>query len=120
MERQAGEPTAHDSIYLLLRDAALAEDFAECARDPELRRLMTAYLSAGCRPRQDSPEFSFYGMAGHTRAWLAALREAKVDFSADAVRLAALAARQDAATLVPEELARDRARESAAREAGGA
>lgn len=92
-QRQAGEPTAHDSIYLLLRDAALAEDFAECARDPELRRLMTAYLSAGCRPRQDSPEFSFYGMAGHTRAWLAALREAKVDFSADAVRLAALAYR---------------------------
>ena len=35
------------------------------------------------------------------------------------VRLAALAARQDAATLVPEELARDRAREEAARGAGG-
>ncbi|TNC13513.1 metallophosphoesterase [Methylobacterium terricola] len=35
------------------------------------------------------------------------------------VRLAAIAARQDAATLVPEELARDWAREEAARGAGG-
>lgn len=92
-QRRGGEPTAHDSIHQLLRDAVAAEDFAECARDPELRRLMTAYLSAGGRTQQGTSPFALDGLVGHARAWLAALRAAKVDFGADAVRLAALAYR---------------------------
>ncbi len=92
-QRQGGEPTAPDSIHQLLREAAAAGAFAECARDPELRRLMTAYLSAGGRTQQGTSPFALDGLVGHARAWLAALREAKVDFAADAVRLAALAYR---------------------------
>ena len=92
-QRQGGEPSADESIFLLLRDAAEAEDFAECARDPELRRLMTAYLSGGGRSRQGTSPFALDGLVAHARAWLEALRAARVDFSADAVRLAALAYR---------------------------
>jgi hypothetical protein len=89
-QRRGGEPSADESIFLLLRDAAAAEDFAECARDPELRRLMTAYLSGGGRSRQGTSPFALDGLVTHVRAWLVALRIAQVDFSADAVRLAAL------------------------------
>lgn len=92
-QRRGGEASADDSIVHILRSAAGCEDFAECARDPELRRLMTAYLSGGGQLGQDSAPFDHAGLVGHARAWLAALRAAQVDFSADAVRLAALAYR---------------------------
>ena len=92
-QRRGGEPTADDSILHLLRTAAEAKDFAECARDPELRRLMTAFLSGAGRTGQDRATLSGEGLILPARAWLAALREAKVDFSADALRLAALAYR---------------------------
>ena len=92
-QRQGGEPTADDSIIHILRSAAGCEDFAECARDPELRRLMTAYLCGGGQLDQGSAPFDREGLVGHAKAWLAALRAAQVDFSADAVRLAALAYR---------------------------
>lgn len=92
-QRRQGEPTADDSIVHILRAAAGCEDFAECARDPELRRLMTAYLCGGGRLDQGSAPFDLAGLVGHAKAWLAALRAARVDFSADAVRLAALAYR---------------------------
>lgn len=92
-QRRRGEPTADDSIVHILRTAAQQEDFAECARDPELRRLMTAYLSGGAKPDFGDPSLSLDGLVGRAGTWLAALREAKVDFSADAVHLAALAYR---------------------------
>lgn len=92
-QRRGGEPTADDSILHLLRAAAEAKDFAECARDPELRRLMTAFLAGAGRSGQDRAMLSGEGLILPARAWLAALREAKVDFSADALRLAALAYR---------------------------
>lgn len=92
-QRRRGEPTADDSIVHILRTAAQQEDFAECARDPELRRLMTAYLSGGGQLDQGAAPFDLDGLVGRAGAWLAALREAKVDLSTDAVRLAALAYR---------------------------
>ena len=92
-QRRLGEPTADDSIVKLLRTAAAQEDFAECARDPELRRLLTAFLSGGAIPDMGAASFDLDGLAGRAGTWLAALREAKVDFSTDAVRLAALAYR---------------------------
>jgi hypothetical protein len=92
-QRQGGEATADDSIFLLLCSAVASEDFAECARNPELRRLMTAFLSGGCQPSQGAAPFAIDGLVGHARAWLTALREAKVDFAADAVRLSAVAYR---------------------------
>lgn len=92
-QRRRGEPTADDSIVHILRTAAQQEDFAECARDPELRRLMTAYLSGGAKPDFGDSSLSLDGLVGRAGTWLAALREAKVDFSADAVHLAALAYR---------------------------
>jgi len=92
-QRQGGESSADDSIFHLLCSAVASEDFAECARNPELRRLMTAFLSGGCQPSQGAAPFAIDGLVGHARAWLTALREAKVDFAADAVRLSALAYR---------------------------
>jgi hypothetical protein len=92
-QRRLGEPTADDSIVNLLQAAARYEDFAECARDPELRRLLTAFLSGGAIPDRSEASFDLDGLAGRAGTWLAALREAKVDFSADAVRLAVLAYR---------------------------
>jgi hypothetical protein len=92
-QRRLGEPTADDSIVHLLRTAAQQEDFAECARDPELRRLMTAFLSGGSIPYIDDASFDLDGLAGRAGTWLAALRAAKVDFSSDAVRLSVLAYR---------------------------
>jgi hypothetical protein len=89
-QRQGGEPSADDSICQILRLAAVCEDFAECARDPELRRLLTSFLAGGGQLAQGSAPFGVDELVGHARAWLAALREAKVDFAADAVRIAAL------------------------------
>jgi hypothetical protein len=54
---------------------------------------MTAFLSGGCQPSQGAAPFDIDGLVGHARAWLTALREAKVDFAADAVRLSAVAYR---------------------------
>ncbi len=92
-QRQGGESSADDSIFHLLRAAAWCDDFAECARDPEARRLMTAFLSGGGQVAQGPATFDLDGVVRHARAWLTALREAKVDFAADAVRLSALAYR---------------------------
>ena len=89
-QRRRGVPTADDSIFNLLRTAAEAGDYAECAQDPLLRRLMTAFLSGGARIDGSGATTPVEPVPISARAWLAALRGAKVAFAEDAVRLAAL------------------------------
>jgi hypothetical protein len=89
-QRRRGVPTADDSIFNLLRAAAEVGDYAECAQDPLLRRLMTAFLSGGGRIDGSGATYPVEPVPISARAWLATLRGAKVDFSEDAARLAAL------------------------------
>ncbi len=87
---QAGDATAEVSIEEGLRVVLESGQLQPLTGDPVLRRLTTAYLCSarwlGTELGRDRAE----AMDARARAWLAALQAAKVDFSEDAVRLAAL------------------------------
>jgi len=84
-----GDATGSNSALLLIRKLERDGAFDACAKDPDLRRLMTIYLCAGgCnQPYAPMPQSSVNYAAGK---WLYALNKAGVPAKEDALRIANL------------------------------
>lgn len=85
-----GDATARDSIEHVLRAVLASGEMAPLTKDPLHRKLTTAYLCSARQLTQDGLGGFATELNADAVAWLNALRAAKVDFSEDAVRLAAL------------------------------
>jgi hypothetical protein len=85
-----GDATARDSIEHVLRAVLASGEMEPLTKNPLHRKLTTAYLCSSRQLAQDGLGGSADELNADAVAWLNALRAAKVDFSEDAVRLAAL------------------------------
>lgn len=85
-----GDETARDSIEHVLRAVLASGELAALTKDPLHRKLTTAYLCSARQLAQDGLGGFAVELNADITAWLQALRSAQVDFSEDAVRLAAL------------------------------
>lgn len=84
-----GEANAVNSCFHLARMLCTENDFAGCAEDPDLRRIITLYLSAG----GSNNTHVYLSHAEHrasAEAWLDALAKAGVDPAFDRARIAML------------------------------
>ncbi len=86
---ERGESNGSNSAFLLIRKLAREYAFDACAKDPDLRRLMTIYLCAG---GVDNPYFQLdCSTVSHLGGlWLMALEKAGVEPGDDALRIANL------------------------------
>jgi hypothetical protein len=85
-----GDVTARDSIEHVLRAVLASGEMEPLTKNPLHRKLTTAYLCSARQLAQDGVGGFSQELNADITAWLNALRAAKVDFSEDAVRLAAL------------------------------
>lgn len=85
-----GDATARDSIEHVLRAVLASGEMEPLTKNPLHRKLTTAYLCSARQLAQDGVGGFSQELNADITAWLNALRVAKVDFSEDAVRLAAL------------------------------
>lgn len=85
-----GDATARDSIEHVLRAVLASGEMEPLTKNPLHRKLTTAYLCSARQLAQDGVGGFSQELNADITAWLNALRAAKVDFSEDAVRLAAL------------------------------
>jgi hypothetical protein len=85
-----GDATARDSIEHVLRAVLASGEMETLTKNSLHRKLTTAYLCSARQLAQDGVGGFSQELNADITAWLNALRVAKVDFSEDAVRLAAL------------------------------
>jgi tetratricopeptide (TPR) repeat protein len=87
--RARGEASGSSSALHLIRKLAREGAFEACAKDPDLRRLMTIYLCGGGSVSPYAPLDQ--GIVNHYAArWLEALDKARIPASDDALRIANL------------------------------
>ena len=84
-----GEANAVNSSFHMVRKICADKNFAGCATDPDLRRIITFYLSAGGSNNTDQ-HLSHAEAKASSEAWLDALAQASVDPSFDPARIALL------------------------------
>jgi len=85
-----GDATARDSIEHVLRAVLASGEMEPLTKNPLHRKLTTAYLCSARQLAQDGIGGFSQELNADITAWLNALGASKVDFSEDAVRLAAL------------------------------
>lgn len=84
-----GEANGPSSVLLLIRKMVDDQAYEACAKDPDLRRLMTIYLCAG---GSDEP-FAFmpsHAVSTGARQWVEALKNSGLQPGDDALRIANL------------------------------
>ena len=84
-----GEGNAVNSSFHMVRKLCAEKAFADCAKDPELRKVVTFYLSAG-GSNNTNMHLSHPEAKEISEAWLDALAQASVDPGFDPVRIAML------------------------------
>jgi hypothetical protein len=84
-----GEANAVNSCFHLARKLCAEKDFAGCTEDPDLRRIITLYLSAG-GSNNTHIHLSHAEHRASAEAWLDALAKAGVDPAFDRARIAML------------------------------
>jgi hypothetical protein len=85
-EEASGQSSALHLIAKLARDDA----FAACAKDPDLRRLMTIFICSGGGEYRTERHLSQSDTDSYARRWVAALEAAGVSAEEDALRIANL------------------------------
>jgi len=84
-----GEGNAVNSSFHMVRKLCAEKAFADCAMDPDLRKVVTFYLSAG-GSNNTHMHLSHAEAKELSEAWLDALAQATVDPGFDPVRIAML------------------------------
>lgn len=85
-EEASGQSSALHLIAKLARDNA----FAACAKDPDLRRLMTIFICSGGGEFRTERHLSQSTTDSYARSWVAALEATGVSAEEDALRIANL------------------------------